>query len=290
MKLRPVYFLLFILFLSCTKDKTILESDRNIDHNIINFRNLLHGRNFFYNVEKSRFVILKSSLELQAFLDTTKSHFHFPQFNSFEDSMIIGIILSKDYSFSSSFSIDSIIAASNETIVFSHVFHPVSQLSNKSSLCHFVITQKSNKTTKMDSIKHTYEPLTGEIISFNDFYKGSDVFITKYDAPNKLIVLKNKQDETSFLDTTKYHYLPHFSYQDSMLVGVITPKRFSSSIGWELVSLIKEKDSLFVNFQLFHPRGGSYSDLVSKHHFVAIKKIDAIYKLNDVLFLGPTIE
>lgn len=77
MKLHIGYFFIFIIFLSCTKDKTILAPKQD-NYNIINFRNLLHSRDFFFNVEENSFITIKSSLELQVFFDTAKSHFHFP--------------------------------------------------------------------------------------------------------------------------------------------------------------------------------------------------------------------
>jgi hypothetical protein len=299
MKNKVTFCSLFIILIMstilffCTKDKSIISSNEQNQYSNVDTRSILHGRDFLYDIQKNSLFVINTSLELQTFLDSVKTYFHFPQFNSFEDSMIIGIVLKEEYNIGTTFSIDSIVAEANKTTIFSHVYYPVNQMSGKSSPCHFVVTPKHEQPIIMNSISQKYEPLIGEKILLRKFYYGIG-FDSEYDDPLKLIVIKNKQDEKSFLDTThvgvKPFKFPEISYSDSMLIGVQTPARYSSSVGFELVSLIKNADTLYVNALLYFPSGGFYSDLVSKTQIVVIERDDAFIKLNEVLYLSSLIE
>ncbi len=129
----------------------------------------------------------------------------------------------------------------------------------------------------------------GESISFRSFLQSHVLFLSSNTA---FIVLRNKDNEQAFVDTMIRGgwVFPDFSYEDSMLVGIITGEYLdiglvaASSDSFSIDSLIAYTDTIKVYSHLYIPHLRT-DDALSISHFVVIPETDKIFQFLNVAFI-----
>lgn len=289
-----IYFvyLIFLLFCFCDFTDQIQTQDQDVQsHKIYNleFRTIIHSRNFIFESTPTQLVILRTLNEQNLFLDTTETMTNYINFNSYEDSLLIGLIYGSKVSVSSSFSIDSVIVDSsmNHIIVKSNLFIPIGRMTPESYQCHFIAIPKTDLDIIMDDIKIIHQSTDGEILEFNNFLKGSDGFLISEQNP-LLVVLRNQQDENQFLDTISYFTdFPNFIYGDFILVGLIS-RQYNHVTPFEIVSLINIEDTIKVSGQYYYV--GMLPAISRPYHFVTIRRSDLPIQLDEIISIYSYIE
>ena len=293
------FILLLCVILSCDSLGPVNGdgSNNKILSGSLSFRSIRHSRAFICEAEKTSLVVFRSIEDKNTFLDTTRTATDYIGFNSYADSMLVGIIYGQLTSVSALFSIDSIIAypLTHEIIVHSSLKIPISKMSIHRFHCHFVAIPKSDYQIRMNEVIITNETTTLDVIPFDDLFNDSWSFKNNTSSPN-LVVLRDKQGEIAFLDTTVFYMhfeFPEFSsYEDSILVGMIMPE-VGTPPSFEIVSLILKEDTVTVNTQEWiNLLSGSISDLAHPCHFVIISKeyTDFEFVYNDLEYVISEIE
>lgn len=273
------------------------EPNGNVLEGNLSFRSIIHSKGYIRDSDQTQLIVWRSIEDQEAFLDTTLTATEYVGFNSYEDSMVVGIIYGELISVSVTFSIDSVVAtpSTQEIIIYSQLHFPIREMLVKGFHCHLIAIPKSNFDITMDEINVTYEATLGEIISYNTLFNFrhslKNATLTPY-----LIILSNKQEEITFLDTTEVYHpflFPEFSsYDDSILVGVLMPEKYTS-IYFAILSIISCGDTIEVSTQYWvNSYGASFPDTGHPCHFVSIPKKyeDSVFVLNHMGYLVSEIE
>jgi len=273
-----LFFLSLVFFFSCNKDlssinpteeSTILPGDSIIGK--LPFRTHIQRSTGFGNsTELPELIVLRSKDE-EALLG-----FSILRYNHYKDSMLVGIIYGPRVSVSTNFEIDSLVADSTTINVYSHLYNPLAQMPIYRFPNHFVSVPKSTKNVVLQNVQVINETLLGDIIPFRTFFKEIVMIQAEYDDEPKLIVLRSKEDELAFLDTTETapaFIFPEFDYTDSMLVGIKLPEKYSSGQPYDILMVTKQGDNLNVIFHIWFPIF-TEPDLVAPGHFIALEKMD----------------
>lgn len=288
MNFKILFFASILLLTnSCERDSTAIipPGEDTISHTTqIPINTFFFRRGYFIDFESTELVILRSAEDQNNFLDTTNSVAGIPIFDSYDDSMLVGIVYGDGASVSATFAIDSVVLDSslNEVRVYSHLFNPISQMSIALAPCHFVSLLKLDTNFVMNDVTIINETMTGEIIPFKTFLKGDHYFISHSTSPT-LIVLKSLEDQAAFLDTSDLYIpfqFPSVNYSDSMLVGVVMYEIFVTT-PFEVVSLLKFDQKIQVTAQIFYGFPGLPSPGCPTH-FVAIPRTDDEIELKDI--------
>lgn len=291
---------LIFIGLSCDCLKTANGPEEPEDEVIqekLSYRTIIHSKSYIRDLEKTQLIVWRSIEDQNAFFDTASTADRYVRFTSYEDSMVIGIIYGELISVSVTFSIDSVIAtpSTQEMKIYSHLHYPVRRMYIKGWHCHFIALPKLDFDVTINEINVSYETTIGEVISFSTFIKNRFSIINSTSTPN-FVVLRNKQEQDAFLDTTEvYHFFefPEFSvYDTSLLVGVIIPK-YPVAVQFEIIELISENDTVEVSTQYWDNWWvATLPDPCHPCHFVSIpKKYDnSTFVLNHMGYQNSEID
>ncbi len=296
MKLIFRLSLSFLFFVSCTKEYDSISNpiSEPIIKEKIAFTTILNTRLFLTDSLPNPLVVFSSTEDQQSFFDTMFTYFPEFEFDNYQDSIIIGLNYPEKISLSCSFAIDSVLVDSlNQIIIIkSHLYEPVGKMTQKNYQSHFISIPKTDYKITIDEIIIIKEIQTGTRILFDDFLIRDGGFETN-PSQTTLAVFKNKSEQDQFLSVNPYFMgldsFPNFSYNDSILVGVIS-KLFMHLTHFELVLLEQETDTVFVTANIFDTPTANFPALSQILHFVAIKKTELPFKLKETVYYIDLIE
>jgi hypothetical protein len=288
--------LFFLFIFSCTKEYDSISNpiSEPITKEKIEFTTILNTRLFLTDSLPNPLVVFYSTEDQQAFFDTMFTYFPEFDFDNYQDSIIIGLNYPEKISLSCSFSIDSILVDSinQKIIIISHLHEPLGKMIQKNYQSHFISLPKTDYEITFDEILIEKEIQTGTRILFNDFLIKDGGFETD-PSQTTLAVFKNKSEQDHFLSIYPYFMgldsFPYFSYNDSILVGVVS-KLFMHSTHFELVLLEQESDTIYVSANIFDTPTANFPALSQILHFVAIKRAELPFKLKETVYYADLIE
>lgn len=299
-KIKKVIFFLIILFslqYYCDSVNEPNKTKTNVLEGNISYRSIIHSRAFIRKSNQTQLIVMRSIEDKNTFIDTTHTASNYMGLSSFEDSMLVGIIYGEEISVSVTFSIDSVIAdpSLQEITIHSHLFIPGGKLIINGFHSHFIALPKSDYRIAMNDVDIIYEPPpSGKIIPFKLLFYFNHALRNDTSDPN-LIVLRTKQDEISFLDSTETYSnfdFPLFTYTDSMLVGVLYPHEGSPN-PVQIISVISENDTVQVNTQHWiNLLSAGYSNPGYPCYFVSLSNeyANLTFILNDTGYIISEIE
>ena len=123
------------------------------------FTELLREPHLFLNdQDEPRLVVLRDTADQRVFMDTTRigvTHFDFPVL-SYEDSMVVGVLMPEWYDSSDHFEIVSAIWGRDTLDIYTQVYIPSATIPDRAWPCHFVVLKKIDGPVRLKAHRTLY--------------------------------------------------------------------------------------------------------------------------------------